>query len=282
METSRPSGGAARELRAAALIGCALVLGGVAAVALQGGRKVGYDDTPFLPGDKWRVHDGKRPQPRVVDPGTASTPDLAGKPPSDAIVLFDGKDLSKWQTDNGQPARWKVEGGYMEITKGGGTLVSKEQFGDCQLHVEFASPNPPQGVDQGRGNSGVIIMGRYEIQVLDNYGNETYPDGQCGSIYGQYPPLVNACRKPGEWQTYDIIFTAPRFQDGKLVKPAYETVIHNGVLLHNHTEVMGAMTHRALPQYTPHGDRGPLVLQDHGNPVRYRNIWYRELKGYDE
>jgi hypothetical protein len=170
----------------------------------------------------------------------------------------------------------------MEITKGGGTLVSKEQFGDCQLHVEFASPNPPQGVDQGRGNSGVIIMGRYEIQVLDNYGNETYPDGQCGSIYGQYPPLVNACRKPGEWQTYDIIFTAPRFQDGKLVKPAYETVIHNGVLLHNHTEVMGAMTHRALPQYTPHGDRGPLVLQDHGNPVRYRNIWYRELKGYDE
>ena len=260
----------------------ALALVAIAAPAYQGGRKVGYDDTPFLPGGKWRVHDGKRPQPKVIDPGTASTQEQAGKPPSDAIVLFDGTDLSQWQTDGGQPARWKVENGYMEVTKNGGTLISKDQFGDCQLHVEFATPNPPKGIDQGRGNSGVIIMGRYEVQVLDNYENETYPDGQCASIYGQYPPLVNASRKPGEWQTYDIVFTAPRFDGDKLVRPAYLTVFHNGVLVHNHAEVMGAMTHRGLPKYTPHDARGPLVLQDHGDPVRYRNIWYRELKGYDE
>ncbi len=257
-------------------------MGGVTAAALQGGRKVGYDDTPFLPGGKWRVHDGKRPQPKAIEPGTASTQEQAGKPPSDAVVLFDGTDLSKWQTDGGQPARWKVENGYMEIPKNGGTLISRVEFGDCQLHLEFSTPNPPQGIDQGRGNSGVIIMGRYEIQVLDNYGNETYPDGQCASIYGQYPPLVNASRKPGEWQVYDIVFTAPRFDGEKLVKPAFATVFHNGVLVHNHAEIMGAMTHRALPKYTPHGEKGPVVLQDHGNPVRYRNIWFRELKGYDE
>jgi hypothetical protein len=264
------------------LAAIALAVIGVAASALQNGRKVGYDDTPFLPGGKWRVHDGKRPQPRVIDPGSASTQEAPGKPPSDAVVLFDGTDLSHWQTDNGQPPRWKVENGYMVIPKNGGSLISKDQFGDCQLHVEFSTPNPPQGIDQGRGNSGVIIMGRYEIQVLDNYQNETYPDGQCGSIYGQYPPLVNASRKPGEWQTYDIVFTAPRFENGKLVKPAYATVFHNGVLVHNHAEILGAMAHRALPQYTPHDAKGPLLLQDHGNPVRYRNIWYRELKGYDE
>lgn len=263
-------------------LGCVTLALAYVAYARQDGRKVGYTDTPFLPGGKWRVHDGARPQPRVIDPGTSSTQEAVGKAPSDAVVLFDGKSLDKWQTDGGAPARWKVENGYMEITKNGGTLISKDVFGDCQLHVEFATPDPPQGIDQGRGNSGVIIMGRYEIQVLDNYKNETYPDGQCASIYGQYPPLVNACRKPGEWQTYDIVFVAPRFEDGKLVKPAYQTVFHNGIIVHNRTEVLGAMTHRALPKYEPHDPTGPLVLQDHGSPVRYRNIWIRPLKGYDE
>ncbi len=255
---------------------------GAGAVALQNGRKLGYDDTPFLPGGKWRVHDGARPQPRIIDPGTSSTPDTPGRPPSDAVVLFDGKDLSHWTTEGNAPPRWKVEQGYMEIARPGGTLVSKEEFGDCQLHLEFATPNPPVGVDQGRGNSGVLLMGRYEVQILDSYENQTYPDGQCAALYAQYPPLVNASRKPGEWQTYDIIFTAPRFDGDQLVSPAYQTIFHNGVLVHNHTALIGAMTHRALAKYTPHPPKGPLALQDHGNPIRFRNIWVRELKGYDE
>jgi len=252
----------------------------VVACARQG-RKLGYDDTPFLPGGKWRVHDGNRPQPKVIDPGTPSTQEAPGKPPSDAIVLFDGKDLSQWTSDGGAAPRWKVTDGYMEIARPGGSLISKREFGDYQIHVEFATPNPPSGIDQGRGNSGVIIMGRYEVQVLDSYENQTYPDGQCAAIYGQYPPLVNACRKPGEWQTFDIVFTAPRFDGSKLVTPAYMTIFHNGVLVHNHAEVIGAAAHRALAQYSPHGPTGPLLLQDHGNPVRFRNIWVRELKGYD-
>lgn len=244
-------------------------------------QKLGYDDTPFLPGGKWRVHDGTRPQPRVVDPGTASTQDRPGRPPSDAVVLFDGKDLSHWRSGN-KPAAWKVENGYMEVTPGAGQIDSVEEFGDCQLHVEWASPNPPSGSDQGGGNSGVFLMGRYEIQVLDSYGNKTYPDGQAAAIYGQYPPLVNASRKPGEWQTYDILFTAPRFRDGKLVSPAYATVLHNGVAVHNHVQLLGPMRFRALATYEPHPEKGPIGLQDHGNPVRYRNIWVRELKDYDQ
>jgi hypothetical protein len=245
-------------------------------------QQLGYTDTPFLPGGKWRVHDGTRPQPKAIDPGTFSTQDTPGRPPSDAVILFDGKDLSHWRGDNG-PAQWKVENGYMEVKPGTGNITSREEFGDCQLHVEWAAPNPPTGTDQMRGNSGVFLMGRYEVQVLDSYNAKTYPDGQAAAIYGQYPPLVNACRKPGEWQTYDIIFTAPRFSsDGKLVTPAYETVLHNGVVVHNHTEVLGPMAFRALPHYTPHPPKGPISLQDHGCLVRYRNIWVRELKGYDQ
>lgn len=244
--------------------------------------KIGYDDTPFLPGTKWRVHDGNRPQPRVVTPGTCSTQEKPGEPPSDAIILFDGTSLAGWESVNGGEARWKVENGYMEVVPGTGDIQTREHFGDCQLHLEWAAPSVVKGEGQGRGNSGVFLMGRYEIQVLDCYDNITYPDGTTAAIYGQYPPLVNACRKPGEWQTYDIIWLAPRFEGENLVRPAIVTVLHNGVVVHHATELMGATQHRILPSYTPHPPVGPLRLQDHGDLVRYRNIWYRPLKGYDE
>ncbi len=236
--------------------------------------KLGYTDTPMQPYGTYRVHDGTRPQPAVITPGTCSTQDTPGLPPSDAIVLFDGKDLSKWK--NG-----KLEDGVLVVS--GGSPTTRDEFGDCQLHIEWASPTPPKGRDQGRGNSGVMLFGRYEIQVLDCFENQTYPDGQTAAIYGQYPPLVNACRKPGEWQSYDILFTAPKFKDdGSVETPAYLTMLHNGVLVHNHTPLLGAVAFRALAKYSKHGPKGPIVLQDHGNPVRYRNIWVREIKGYDQ
>lgn len=241
----------------------------------------GYTDTPYLPGDRWRVHDDARPRPRIVDPGTASMPAKPGKAPADAVVLFDGSDLSQWaQRGRGgkilEPA-WKVENGYIEIAPGTGSLVTKERFGDVQLHIEWATPAEPRAASQGRGNSGVMLMALYEVQVLDSYDNISYADGQAGAIYGQYPPLVNASRKPGEWQSYDIVFEAPRFEDGELAKPAYMTVFHNGVLLHHRRELMGPMRHRAPSAYKPHGAELPLLLQGHGNPVRYRNIWIRRL-----
>jgi hypothetical protein len=249
----------------------------------------GYTDTEFLPGGKWRVHDLNRPHPRVVAPGTDSTPERAGRAPSDAVVLFDGKDLSKWITrgkrkDAGKvfEPQWKVENGYIEMVAGTGDLASKEEFGDCQIHVEWAAPAEVRSNSQGRGNSGVLMMGRYEIQVLDSWENVTYADGQAASIYAQYPPLVNASRKPGEWQSFDIVFEAPRFEGGKVVKPAYVTVFHNGVLTHHRQAMLGPMRHKVLTKYEPHGPEGPLVLQSHGNPVRYRNIWVRRLTGYDE
>ncbi len=239
--------------------------------------KLGYKDTPMLPGGKWHVHDGDRPQPPVVTPGAEP-----GRAPSDAVVLFDGKDLSHWQVDGHEPG-WKVEDGAMIVPlpgpQGGKTITSKEEFGDSQIHVEFATPNPPRGSDQGRGNSGVLIMGRYELQVLDSFDNLTYPDGQASAVYGQHPPQVNASKKPGEWQTYDIAFTAPRFgEDGSLLSPAYITVFHNGVLTQNHVALLGPMSFRALAKYTPHGPKGPIAFQDHGNPVKYRNIWVRAIK----
>ena len=165
---------------------------------------LGYEDTPLLPGGKWRVHDGKRPQPKVIDPGTASTQQQAGRPPSDAVVLFDGSSMALWQTiKDGSPAKWKVENGYVEVVPGTGDIKTKEGFGDCQLHVEWAEPSVIKGESQGRGNSGVFLMGCYEVQVLDCYQNPTYPYGTTAALYGQCPPLVNACRKPGEWQTYE-------------------------------------------------------------------------------
>jgi hypothetical protein len=253
---------------------------GAASLGLGQDRpKLGFKDTPMLPGGKWHVHDGDRPQPPVVTPGTCSTQDQPGRPPSDAVVLFDGKDLDHWQGPGGKPAGWAVEDGAMVIKPGSGAIVSKDQFGDCQLHIEWASPDPPRGRDQDRGNSGVMFFGRYEIQVLDSFENLTYPDGQAAAIYGQHPPLVNASRKPGEWQTYDIIFNAPRFKDdGSIESPAYVTMLHNGVLVHNHAAPFGPMAYRSLSKYTPHGPKGPILLQDHGHPVRFRNIWVREIK----
>jgi hypothetical protein len=247
--------------------------------------KVGYDDTPFLSGGKWRVHDSRRPLPVVVVPPEPSTSSQPGRPPSDAVVLFDGRDLSKWQRmENGKPAsaKWKVQDDFMEVVPGAGDIITKDSFGDCQLHFEWRTPSPAKGEGQGRGNSGIILMGRYEVQVLDSYENPTYADGQAGSVYGQYPPLVNAARKPGQWQTYDIVFEAPRFRQNRLIRPAFMTVFHNGVLVHHRRKVLGPMRHREVPVYQPHPAEGPLLLQNHGDPVRYRNIWIRRLKGDTE
>lgn len=206
-------------------------------------------------------------EPPVVTPGQN------GGPPSDAIVLFDGTDLSQWEGGE----NWIVENGYAIARQNG--ITSKQKFGDIQLHLEFATPEVIEGSGQGRGNSGVYLMGRYEVQILDSYENPTYYDGQCGAIYKQHPPLVNASRKPGEWQTYDIIFTAPRFaEDGTLLKPAYVTVIHNGVVVQNHFEIEGTTAWHEPPKYTPHGEKEPIHIQFHGNPVKFRNIWVRELK----
>ncbi len=249
----------------------------------------GYSDTPYLPGSKWRVHDISRPHPKVITPGTFSTQAQPGRAPSDAIDLFDGKNLSKWQKQSGPndggkvtEAGWKVENGYMEVVAGTGSIMTREKFGDIQLHVEWAAPKQIMEKSQGRGNSGVIFMGRYEIQVLDSYNNITYADGQAGAIYGQYPPLVNPALPPGEWQTYDIVFEAPRFEGDKVVKPAYFTVFFNGVLVQNHMASLGGTRHRQVATYAPHAPEGPLVLQNHeGNPVRYRNIWLRRLTPSD-
>jgi hypothetical protein len=248
----------------------------------------GYSDTPMLPGQKWRVHDIDRPRPAVVTPGAKP-----GDPPSDAIVLFDGKDLSKWEipsprpdqkkkVDPNRPTSWKVGKGYFEVAPGAGTMRTKEKFGDMQLHIEWASTPMIYGDSQWRGNSGILIMERYEIQVLDSHNNPTYADGQAGSIYGQWPPLVNAVRKPGEWNAYDIVFEAPKFDGGKLVQPAFQTVFLNGVLLHNRKEVIGEMAHRVVGAYKGHAAEESLALQDHDVPVQYRNVWVRRLKGYDQ
>jgi hypothetical protein len=248
-------------------------------------QNLGYDDTPIIPGTPWHVHDGNRPQPPVVTPGNCCeccTDCGPGTPPSDAIVLFGGDSLDGWVGGDGTPARWNVEDGYMEVAPGTGNIRTVEQVPDCQLHLEFCAPSVVKGDSQGRGNSGVFLMGQYEIQVLDCYDNPTYPDGTTGAVYGQFPPLANACRKPGEWQTYDILWEGPRYEGGSCVKPAYVTVILNGIVLHHHVELLGNTNHRVLTEYVPHPPAGPLMLQDHGDLVRFRNIWYRPLKGYDE
>lgn len=217
------------------------------------------------------VSDSEPTEPPVVTPGAIETRGA----PSDATVLFDGKDLSRWATMDGKPAGWASDGTAMTVTTGAGSIVTRDKFADCQLHIEFATPAKVEGEGQGRGNSGVYLQGRYEVQVLDSYNSRTYPDGQCGAIYKQHPPLVNACRAPGEWQTYDIVFRAPRFDGaGRKTANASLTVVHNGVLIQDHADVTGP-TGSAPFKESP--DPGPLYLQDHGNPVRYRNIWIRPL-----
>jgi hypothetical protein len=229
------------------------------------------------------IHDRSRPAPPVVDPGTASSQAMPGRPPSDAIVLFDGQDLSKWRMRDGSPAKWKLGNGYFEVVPKTGQLYTREAFGDCQLHVEFAEPDPATGEDQDRGNSGVFLHDLYEVQVLDSYHSKTYPDGQAAAIYGQFPPLVNASRAPGEWQTYDIVFHGPRFDAaGKLTRPASMTVLHNGVLVQDDVQLSGPTAHQRRPPYVAGPEKLPLSLQDHNHPVRYRNIWIRELPGSAE
>ncbi len=239
----------------------------------------GYTDTPFLPGGKWRVHDDARPRPEVVTPGKT-----ASDAPSDAIVLFDGKNLDEWvmEKDNA-PADWIVKEGFMEVPpKGhgvGGYIKTKREFGDIQLHIEFATPEKVEGNSQGRGNSGVFFLGNHELQILDSYENKSYADGQASALYGYKPPLVNAVRKPGEWQTYDVVFEAPKWDaDGNLLKKAYITVFHNGVVTHNRQPYLGATGHKSVGNYNKVQETGPIKLQDHGNPTRFRNIWVRELK----
>ena len=220
--------------------------------------------------------------PPVIDPGTASTQDNPGQPPSDAVVLFSGKDLSLWADKDGKPAPWKVESGYMEIAPETGYIFTRQAFGDCQLHVEFSEPIPPSGDGQDRGNSGVYLQGLYEIQVLDSYQNKTYADGQASAVYGEYPPLANASRPPGQWQTYDIVFHGPRFtKAGKLTRPARVTVLHNGVLVQDNVTLTGPTANGVRPPYKPTPEKLPLALQDHGDRIRYRNIWIRELKDSD-
>jgi len=251
-------------LRALALIVPALLAFAVA-------DRPGYDDKPVIPGQKWRVHDKARPYPPVVTPA-----DVAGQPPSDAVVLFDGKSIAGWESDGGGPAKWKVENGYMEVN-GTGSIHTTETFGDCQLHVEWATPAKVEGDSQHRGNSGVFPMRHYELQILDSYENATYADGQAAAIYGQHPPYVNASRKPGEWQTYDIVFVAPRWKDGKIESKPRMTVFHNGVLVHHDDVLIGPVAHANVAAFEEHPMALPLGLQDHGNPMRFRNIWVRKL-----
>jgi len=240
--------------------------------AISADKKLpGYTDTPVIPGQKWRVHDANRPRPKVVKVGPSKT--LGAKPPKGAVVLFDGTDTSKWSH-----SKWKVEDGFMEVTKKSGSLRTKKKFGSIKLHLEFATPKVVKGEGQGRGNSGVFLNGKYEVQVLDSYNNISYADGQCAALYGQFPPRVNACRPPGQWQTYDIEFLAPKWdKSGKLIRKATVTVEHNGVKVHDRREMNGPSGHRNVPAYKQHGPDS-IQLQDHGNPTRFRNIWLVELE----
>jgi len=265
-------------LATAALVAAASVTalsGGSAPAAEPAKPKVeyGYDDTPLLPNSPWRVHDRKRPQPPMVDPGTARLTVQPAVPPSDAIVLFDGKDLSQWEGGNEKG----IEEGTINILKTG-ELRTKRHFGDCQLHVEWATPAVADGDAMTWGNSGVLFLGNYELQIIESHDSHIYADGNAGALYGQYPPMVNPSRKPGEWQTFDVVFTAPKCRGDKLVKPAYFTVFYNGVLVQYHQASLGTMKHRALATYDSKATTGPIKLQQHGSAVKFRNIWVRPLK----
>lgn len=233
----------------------------------------GYSDTPTLPSSTYCVHDPTRPRPPAIDPGGAATK----APPSDATVLFDGTDLSAWEGADGGLADWNVTDGRLETHSNAGDIRTTEDIGDCQLHLEWAVPAGVDGEGQDRGNSGVFLMDRYEIQVLDCYENPTYADGYAAAIYGQRPPMVNACREPGEWQSYDIVWRGPRFDGDELTRPARATVSHNGVVVQDATELLGPTTHRDVRDYEPHPPEAPLRLQYHGDRMLFRNIWYRSL-----
>jgi hypothetical protein len=223
----------------------------------------------------WPPHARERPRPAIVTPGAF----IAMPPPSDALVLFDGTGLGGWADANGGMARWRVIDGAFEVVPRTGPIVSRDSFGDVQLHIEWMSPAPPRGRDQDRGNSGIFFMGRYELQVLDSHDNETYADGQAAAVYGQYPPMVNASRPPGVWQSYDVVFRRPRFDAaGRVLSPARMTVLHNGILVQDNVELVGPTGHTTRPPYEAHADRLPLSLQDHGHPVRFRNVWVRDLE----
>jgi hypothetical protein len=247
------------------------------------GLALGLALAPFslvaAPDPNWLGHDRDRPAPAVVEPGTSSSQDQPGRPPSDATVLFDGRDASGWVAMDGSPTKWTVHDGALECVPGSGFVRTLQSFGDCQLHIEWATPSPAHGESQGRGNSGVFFgFDRYEVQVLDSYRSRTYADGSAASVYGQYPPLVNASRPPGQWQAYDIVWTSPRFDaDGQLLSKARETIFHNGVLVQNNVELTGPTGWIGRIPYSAHPERLPITLQDHGFPVRYRNVWVREL-----
>ena len=233
----------------------------------------GYTDGPFLPNSKWRVHDQARPQPVKVTPGMG---DLGVTAPEDAVVLFNGGSLDAWERTDGNPVGDGVEGGAFNIQKTG-QLRTKEAFGDYQLHVEWVTPVGPENL-MNWGNSGVLLMERFEIQIIESHDSFIYADGNAGSVYGQFPPMVNPARGPGEWQSFDIFFTAPRFDGETLTSPAYVTVIYNGVVVQNHREILGTVAHRNLPGAYPVMERGKILLQEHGSGVRFRNVWVRELK----
>jgi hypothetical protein len=236
-------------------------------------------EPPLLPAPQFRypIHDMNRPQPAAVAPGEASCGNRAGTAPSDAVVLFDGRDLSKWRSGNGE-AKWEVVDGAMRVKPGSGDLSTREAFGDCQLHLEWMVPKELTPSGQAGANSGVFLMNQYEVQILQSFGNKTYPDGMAGALYGQYPPMVNACRPQGEWNTYTIIFRAPRFDGGgNLRVPATATVLLNGVLVQDEAEILGSTAHMARAAYRDHPDRLPIRLQDHDDAILFRNIWVRPL-----
>jgi hypothetical protein len=235
--------------------------------AADGSGYYGYKDTPKLPWCGYLVHDPDRPAPKRVDPGPPAPP---APVPADAVVLFDGKDLAQWQASD-----WKLVDGCAEAASG--SLTSRNQFGNCQIHLEYMGPADFKGPWYNQGNNGLLLMGLYEIQIFDSFNEKIYPDGAAAAIYGQTPPLVNVCRPPGQWQTFDIVFTAPVFDAGKLVQPARMTMFHNGVLVHLNETIHGATGHRILPEYNAKRSTGPLVLGAHNCPVRFRNIWVRPL-----
>jgi len=236
--------------------------------AKDGSGVYGYKDTPKLPWCQWLVHDPDRPAPKRVDPGKAGP---TAPIPADAIVLFDGKDLSKWQSLPG----WKIDADT--LVSGDGMFTTRESFGDAQFHIEFMGPANFESPWYNRGNNGVMLMGLFEIQIFDSFNEKLYPDGQCAAIYGQTPPLVNVTRPPGEWQEFDIVFKAAKFDGNKLVAPARVTVFHNGVLVQHNEEIHGETGHRIIPEYKQKISKGPLALGGHGCPVRFRSIWARPL-----